>query len=28
VETKKDLRRVLAAGADGVIANDPGLFDQ
>jgi glycerophosphoryl diester phosphodiesterase len=28
VETKEDLRRVLVAGADGVIADDPGLFDQ
>jgi glycerophosphoryl diester phosphodiesterase len=27
VETKDDLRRVLAAGADGAIANDPNLFD-
>lgn len=28
VETRDDLRRVLAAGADGVIANDPSLFDE
>jgi glycerophosphoryl diester phosphodiesterase len=28
VETEDDLRRVVAAGADGVIANDPSLFDQ
>jgi glycerophosphoryl diester phosphodiesterase len=28
VETRDDLARVLAAGADGVIANDPGLFDE
>jgi glycerophosphoryl diester phosphodiesterase len=27
VETVDTLRRVLAAGADGVIADDPGLFD-
>ncbi|HET6658227.1 MAG TPA: glycerophosphodiester phosphodiesterase [Gaiellaceae bacterium] len=28
VETHDDLQRVLAAGADGVIANDPNLFDE
>jgi glycerophosphoryl diester phosphodiesterase len=28
VETRDDLRCVVAAGADGVIANDPSLFDQ
>ncbi len=28
VETPDDLRRVLAAGADGAIANDPSLFDE
>jgi glycerophosphoryl diester phosphodiesterase len=28
VETAEDLDRVLAAGADGVIANDPNLFDE
>ncbi len=28
VETRDDLQRVLAAGADGVIANDPNLFDE
>jgi glycerophosphoryl diester phosphodiesterase len=28
VETSDDLGRVLAAGADGVIANDPNLFDE
>ena len=28
LETREDLRRVLAAGADGAIANDPSLFDQ
>ena len=28
VETHDDLQRVLAAGADGVIANDPSLFDE
>lgn len=28
VETRDDLLRVLAAGADGVIANDPSLFDE
>ena len=28
VETDEDLRRVLAAGADGAIADDPSLFDQ
>ena len=28
VETSEDLRRVVAAGADGVIANDPSLLDQ
>ena len=27
VESGEDFRRVLAAGADGVIANDPSLFD-
>lgn len=27
IETGDDLRRVLAAGADGAIANDPSLFD-
>ena len=27
IETSDDLRRVLAAGADGAIANDPSLFD-
>ena len=27
VESDDDLRRVLAAGADGVIADDPNLFD-
>ena len=28
LETRADLLRVLAAGADGAIANDPSLFDQ
>jgi glycerophosphoryl diester phosphodiesterase len=28
IETGEDLRRVVAAGADGVIANDPTLFDE
>jgi glycerophosphoryl diester phosphodiesterase len=28
VESEDDLRRVVTAGADGVIANDPSLFDQ
>jgi len=28
VETRADLERVLAAGADGAIANDPDLFDE
>jgi glycerophosphoryl diester phosphodiesterase len=28
IETGDDLRRVLAAGADGAIANDPSLFDE
>ena len=28
LETREDLRRVLAAGADGAIANDPSLFDE
>ena len=28
IETGEDLRRVLAAGADGAIANDPSLFDE
>ena len=28
LETRDDLRRVLAAGADGAIANDPSLFDE
>jgi glycerophosphoryl diester phosphodiesterase len=28
VETREDRERVLAAGADGVIANDPSLFDE
>ena len=28
VEAPADLERVLAAGADGVIANDPSLFDE
>ena len=28
IETPEELRRVLAAGADGAIANDPSLFDQ
>ena len=28
LETRGDLQRVLAAGADGAIANDPSLFDQ
>ena len=28
LETRDDLQRVLAAGADGAIADDPGLFDQ
>jgi glycerophosphoryl diester phosphodiesterase len=28
LETGDDLRRVLAAGADGAIANDPSLFDE
>jgi glycerophosphoryl diester phosphodiesterase len=28
VESRADLRRVLGARADGVIANDPSLFDQ
>jgi glycerophosphoryl diester phosphodiesterase len=28
VETRDDLARMLAAGADGVIANDPSLFDE
>ncbi|MEO8291214.1 MAG: glycerophosphodiester phosphodiesterase, partial [Gaiellaceae bacterium] len=27
VEAEEDLERVLGAGVDGVIANDPGLFD-
>ena len=27
IENAEDLRRVLAAGADGAIANDPSLFD-
>ena len=28
IETRDDLSRVLAAGADGAIANDPSLFDE
>jgi len=28
LESREDLRRVLAAGADGAIADDPSLFDQ
>ena len=28
VETRDDLERVLAAGVDGAIANDLGLFDE
>ena len=28
VETRDDLERVLAAGADGAIANDLSLFDE
>ena len=28
IETRDDLERVLAAGADGAIANDPSLFDE
>jgi glycerophosphoryl diester phosphodiesterase len=28
IETPDDLSRVLAAGVDGAIANDPTLFDE
>jgi glycerophosphoryl diester phosphodiesterase len=28
IETREDLSRVLAAGVDGAIANDPNLFDE
>jgi glycerophosphoryl diester phosphodiesterase len=28
IETRDDLERVLAAGADGAIANNPSLFDE